>query len=160
MFLFAKKRPRASRTTTRHLVNLRRSTVVILITVLLAYSGCGDSKAPGTAAPQAGSTPVAATSPAGSTKTDPLADVLRLAKAGDIDAAIHGFVATAPDNWLESTSLEDIRMSETAYASADRAEKVRIQQQFIDRVGEIRGFARTVIDRANEAKKRGDQETA
>jgi hypothetical protein len=51
-------------------------------------------------------------------------------------------------------------MSEAAFAEVDRAEKSRLQQQFIDRVVEIKGFARTVIDRANAAKQRGDLETA
>lgn len=42
----------------------------------------------------------------------------------------------------------------------NRVEKARLQQQFIDRVGEIKRFARTVIDRANDAKKKRDKETA
>lgn len=158
MFLLAKPKPHVSTPTGRHLVHLRLSAVLILSTILLACFGCGDSKTPAT--PQAGSTPVSAAPEAGATESDPLADVLRLAKAGDIDAAIQRFVANAPDNWFDSTSLEDIRMSEAAFAAADRADKPRLQQQFIDRVGEIKGFARTVIERAQEATKRGDQETA
>lgn len=160
MFTFATMKPRASTTTIRHLVNPRISAMAFLVPVLLACSGCGDSKAPVAPATQAGSTPVAATPQAGSSKTDPLADVLRLAKAGDTDAAIQRFVANAPDNWFEATSLEDIRMSEAAYAAADRADKPRLQQKVNDRVGEIKSFARTVIERANQAKKRGDQQTA
>ncbi|MEY3457283.1 MAG: hypothetical protein RL215_440, partial [Planctomycetota bacterium] len=70
------------------------------------------------------------------------------------------FVSGAADNWIESTGLEDLRMSEAAFAEADRAEKSRLQQQFIDRVGEIKNFARAVLDRAKAARQRGDLETA
>jgi hypothetical protein len=159
MFLFAKTRRRASMPGGRF-IDLWISATLIVSTVLFSCSGCSDSDPPVSPVPPTGSAPVAAAPPAEASKTDPLAEVLRLAKAGDIDAAIQGFVANAPDNWLESTSLEDVRMSEAAFAAADTAEKALLQQQFIDRVGEIKGFARTVIDRANEAKKRGDQETA
>lgn len=159
MFLSAKRTPLATKCLLRHVMNLWKSAAIILSAVLFACSGCGDSKAPVPPAPPTGPVPLAATPPA-EAKTDPLADVLGLAKTGDIDAAIRQFVSNAPDNWFESTSLVPLRMSEADFAAADRAEKVRLQQQLIDRVGEIKGFARTVMDRANEAKKRGDQETA
>ncbi len=42
----------------------------------------------------------------------------------------------------------------------DRDEKNRFQQKFIDRVVELKGFAGIVLDRANEAKKKGDTVTA
>jgi hypothetical protein len=51
-------------------------------------------------------------------------------------------------------------MSEASFANLDPAEKSRFQQQFIDRVGEIKGFTRTVMDRANDARQKGDTETA
>ena len=149
MLVFAKTKPLAATTTSHHLVNPRISALLILSTVLLACSGCGDSKAP-----------VATTPQVEFDRTDPLADVLRFAKAGDIDVAIEQFVASAPDNWLESTALEEFRVSEADFVALDRAEKTRLQQQFIDRVGEIKGFVRTVIDRAKEARNRGDEETA
>ena len=158
MFLLARPKPRVSTPAGRDLVHLRMSRVLILSTILVACSGCGDPKAPAT--PQAGPTPVAAAPAAGPTTSDPLADVLRLAKAGNVDAAIQRLVTNAPDNWFESTSLEEFRLSEADLAALGSADRSRLQQQFIDRVGEIKGFARTVMDRAKEAKKRGDAETA
>lgn len=51
-------------------------------------------------------------------------------------------------------------MSEAAFGKLDRAEKDRFQQQFIDRVGEIKALTRAVMDRANDARKNGDTATA
>lgn len=136
---------------------LRKSTAFMLSATLIACVGCGDSKVPLSPPPTPGSASAARPAEA---KSDALADVLQQAKAGDIDAAIQRFVSSAPDNWIESTALEDIRMSEATFANADRVERARLQQQFIIRVGEIKNFARTVMDRANEAKQKGDHETA
>lgn len=130
--------------------------MVLLAMVLFAISGCRDSKAPTTS--QAGPPPAAPE--AGSTKNDPLANVLRLSETGDVDGALEKLVDNAPDNWIESTSLEGLRISEADFAAKGRADKSRLQQQFIDRAGEIKGFARKVMERADEAKKRGDEETA
>jgi len=85
---------------------------------------------------------------------------LRLAETGDMDAAIEQFVASSPKNWLDATSLEEFRISEADFTSLDRADRNRLQQKAIDRVGEIKLFARTVIDQATEAKNRGDGATA
>lgn len=133
------------------------TTAILLSSTLVACVGCGDSNA--TVAPSAAPAPAAA-APSAETKTDALAEVLQLAKAGDIDTAIQRLVSSAPDNWIESTALEDFRMSETTFASLDNAEKARLQQRFIDRVGEIKGFAGTVMDRANDFRKKGDKATA
>ena len=139
------------------LASRRGSTAIMFSATLIACIGCGDSKVP--VAPSPAPSSVSASQPADA-KSDLLADILQQAKIGDVDAAIQQFVYGAPDNWIESTGLEDLRMSEAAFAEVDRAEKSRLQQQFIDRVVEIKGFARTVIDRANAAKQRGDLETA
>ncbi len=127
--------------------------------VLIACLGCRDPQSPVSSSP-APSSDFAPSSHDARGKVDVLADILQRAKSGDIDAAIQGFVSGAPENWIETTALEDLRISESKFASADRAEKNRLQQQFIDRAGEIKGFARTVMDRANDAQKKGDQETA
>jgi hypothetical protein len=134
-----------------------RSTVIVFSATLIACMGCGESKGPVSPSPEPSSV---SNSPQAEAKSDVLADILQRAKAGDVDTAIQQFVSGAPDNWIESTGLEDLRMSEAAFAKVDAAEKSRLQQQFIDRVGEIKGFARTVIDRANAAKQKGDMETA
>ncbi len=157
MFVFAMRTAiRASRLLGR-LGSLQGATAIMLSSTLIACVGCGDSRVavPPSSAP--GST---AASPSAEIKVDALADILRRAKSGDIDTAIQRFVANAPDNWIKATALEDIRMSEASFANLDRAEKTRFQQQFIDRVGEIKGFTRTVIDRANDALQKGDKATA
>jgi hypothetical protein len=51
-------------------------------------------------------------------------------------------------------------MSEASFMELDRDEKNRFQQKFIDRVGEIKGLAGKVMERANDAKKKGDTVTA
>jgi hypothetical protein len=130
MFVFAKTKPLAATSTARHSVDPRILALLILSTVLLACCGCGDSKAPVAPGTQAEPTPVAATAKPGSSKTDPLADVLRLAKDGDIDAAVEQFVASAPDNWVESTALEEFRMSEADFVALDRADKTRLRQRY------------------------------
>jgi hypothetical protein len=137
--------------------SLRGLTTLLLSLLLIACVGCGDSTVPVAPSSVPAST---VASPSAETKADSLADILQRAKAGDIDTAIQRFVSSAPDNWVQSTTLEDVRMSEASFAKLDRVEKARLQQQIIDRVGEIKGFARTVVDRANEAKKKGDKETA
>lgn len=159
MFLFAT----ATAITTKYSFCFFRTpskwNVFIPSMVLIACLGCSDPQSPfsSSLAPSSASAP----SPHDARgKVDVLADILQRAKSGDIDAAIQGFVSGAPENWIETTALEDLRISESKFASAGRAEKNRLQQQFIDRVGEIKSFARTVMDRANDAQKKGDQETA
>lgn len=137
--------------------SLRGLTAILLSSMLIACVGCGDSKVPVAPASAPAST---VASPSAETTADSLADILQRAKAGDIESAIQRFVSNAPDNWIQSTALEDVRMSEASFAKLDRVEKARLQQQIIDRVGEIKGFVRTVMDRANDAKKKGDKETA
>ena len=150
----------ASTTSTRHLVNLRALVLLIFSTVLLVCFGCGDSQALVAPNTQAGSNPVAGTPKTGPGKLDPLDDVLRLAKSGDIDAAIEQFVAGAPENWLDTTAVEEFQMSEADFAGLSRSDRTRLQQQVIGRVSEIKRFARTVIGRATDARNRGDEETA
>jgi hypothetical protein len=133
--------------------SLRGTSTILLVSMLIACIGCRDSKS--TVSPASA---VASTSTA--TKSDVLADVFQLAKAGDIDTAIQRFVSSAPDNWIQSTALEDLQISEATFANLDRIEKSRLQQQIIDRIGEIKGFTRTVMDRANDAKRKGDKATA
>lgn len=137
--------------------SLRGLTAILLSSMLIDCVGCGDSKVQ-----VAPSTSPASTvaSPSAETKASSLADILQRAKDGDIESAIQRFVFSAPDSWIQSTALEDLRMSEASFAKLDRVEKARLQQQIIDRVGEIKGFVRTVMDRANDAKKKGDKETA
>ena len=130
---------------------------MVLSAALLACSGCNNSKAPPAPAPAVGAPPAGATA---ADKADVLAEVLRLNKAGDVDAALEQFVSKAPANWVESTTLADIRMSEAEFAAVSRGEQARLQQQFIERVQELKGLARTILDRAREARKRGDDETA
>lgn len=139
------------------LPRLRGLTAILLSWMLIACVGCGDSKVPVAPTTVPAST---VASPSAETTADSLADILQRAKAGDIESAIQRFVYGATDNWIQSTALEELRMSEASFAKLDRVEKARLQQQIIDRVGEIKGFARTVMDRANDAKKRGDKETA
>lgn len=124
---------------------------------LTACAGCGDSK---TTVPPSSTSGNPAVSPATDTKTVALADVLERAKAGDIEKAIEQFVSSAPDHWIESTLLEDLRVSEASFVKLDRDEQNRLQQQFIDRVQEIKSFTRIVMDRANEARQKGDNATA
>jgi hypothetical protein len=157
MFVFAMGTLVTSRQFLWRLGRLRGATAIILSSTLMACVGCGNPKATAPPASAPGST---AASPATETKPDALADVFQRAKAGDMDAAIERFVSSAPDNWIESTALEDFRMSEASFASLDNVEKTRLQQQFIDRVGEIKGFTRTVIERANDAQQKGDTATA
>lgn len=139
------------------LASLRGSTAIVFSATLIACIGCGDPKAPVSPSPAPSSD---STSPPADARPDALADILQRAKVGDVDTAVQRFVSGAADNWIESTGLEDLRMSEAAFAEADRAEKSRLQQQFIDRVGEIKNFARAVLDRAKAARQRGDLETA
>jgi hypothetical protein len=127
---------------------------MVLSAAVLACPGCNNSKAPPAPAPAVG------TASAPPAKDDVLADVLRLTKAGDVDAALEQFVSKAPANWVESTTLADIRMSEAEFAAVSRGEQARLQQQFIERVQELNGLARTILDRAREARKRGDDESA
>jgi hypothetical protein len=135
----------------------RRTTAIILSSTLIACAGCTDSNVP----PSSASTPGSpAASPSAESKADALAELLQQAKTGDIDIAIQRFVSDAPDNWIESTALEDLRMSEASFMELDRDEKNRFQQKFIDRVGEIKGLAGKVMERANDAKKKGDTVTA
>lgn len=112
---------------------------LILFLSLLAGLGCDDSKSP---------------------TTDPLADVLQLAIAGDLNSAIQRFVSDAPENWLESTFLEDLRMSEATFAKLNCNERTRMQRKFIDRAGEINRFGRSVIERANETNQKGYKQTS
>lgn len=160
MFLFGSTRPFFSTTTTCRFPTLSLSATPALFAALLVCSGCGDSEAPVPPNTQAKSTPVADSREAGQGESDPLADVLRLAEAGDTDAAIKQWVDDPPENWVESTSLEEFQLSDAGFADLSGDERNRLQQQFIDRIGEIRGFAREVIKRAEEAKQRGDEETA
>ncbi len=132
-------------------------SAMVLTLTLLASVGCGESNESISGSTAAGPT---VASPASEPGNDALADVLQRAKAGDIDAAIERLVTNVPDNWIESTALADFRMSEAAFAQLDRGEKLRLQQQFIDRVGELKSFTRLVIERANEANKSGDRATA
>lgn len=120
-------------------------------------AGCTDSNVP----PSSASTPGSpAVSPSAESKADALADLLQRVKTGDIDTAVQQFVSSAPDNWIESTALEDLRMSEASFMELDRDEKTRFQQKFIDRVGEIKALAGKVVERANDAQKKGDTATA
>jgi|694.fasta_scaffold142557_4 hypothetical protein len=130
---------------------------MIVSSVLLTVLGCEESKAPKN---RPATTNSVIATPAIESKQDPLADVLQLANAGDLNSAIQKFVSSAPDNWIESTALEDIRMSEATFAKLNRDKKAHFQQKFIDRVGEIKRFARSVITRANEANQKGDKESA
>lgn len=157
MFVFATKTAIGTKRFLSRSGRLQEATAIMVASTLIACVGCGDSKeaVPPTSAPDA-----TAASPSAEARVDALADVLLRAKNGDIDAAIERFVSSAPDNWIESTALEDIRMSEAAFAKLDRADKDRFQQQFIDRVGEIKGLTRAVMDRANDARKKGDTATA
>ena len=98
MFAFARTKPLASTTTTRDLGDQRRLAALILCVVLLLSSGCGDSEAPVAPSTQAGWIPVAGTPETESAKSDPLADVLRLAEAGDVDAAVEQ-LGNALANW-------------------------------------------------------------
>ncbi len=139
--------------------NERAAIAIILSLMLIAHVGCRDSKAPLFPSSTPG-TAVAPASAQAKAKADALAEVLQRAKIGDIDTAIQRFISTAPDNWIQSTALEDLRISEASFAQLDRVEKARLQQQFIDRIGEIMGFARTVVDRANDARQKGDKATA
>lgn len=159
--LFAKSHSRRSLLRVQPRVTFGFPVALVLASILLAGSGCDKSKAPPAPAPAAGAPPAGGTAAAAvAEKADVLADVLRLTKAGDVDAALEQFVTKAPANWVEATKLADIRMSEAEFAAADRGEQARLQQQFIDRVGELKGLSRTILERAGEARKRGDGETA
>lgn len=136
---------------------LRGSIAIVFSASLIAGIGCGDTKVSVSPAPAPASDSAAKPADA---RSDALAEILQRAKVGDVDTAVQLFVSGAADNWIESTGLEDLRMSEAAFSVLDRAEKSRFQQLFIDRVGEIKGFAGTVIDRANAAKQKGELETA
>jgi hypothetical protein len=136
---------------------LQRSIAIPLTATLIGIVGCGDSAN----SPKPSTSPGSATaSPSAQTQADVLADVLQLWKSGDTDTAIQRFVSSAPVNWMESTALADLRMSEATFAKLNRFEKTRLQKQFIDRAVEIKGFTREVIDRAKVAKKEGDSATA
>jgi len=95
-----------------------------------------------------------------SASKDPLAKVLRLFDQNNPDAAIHQFVDDAPKNWVKSTEMEELQLSEAEFSELSRAERSSLQQQFIDRVGEIKVFAREVVARASKAKKDGNEERA
>lgn len=137
--------------------SLQGLIAILCTSTLIWIAGCGESAN----STKPSSRPGAATaSPSTETKSDVLAEILQLAKSGDTDTAIQRFVSGVPDNWIESTSLADLRMSEAAFAKLDRFEKTRLQKQFIDRAVEIKGFTREVIDRAKAAKKQGDNATA
>jgi hypothetical protein len=157
MFVFAMTTAIEARRFLSRSGGLHGATAIMVTSTLIACVGCGDSKeaVPPTSAPDA-----TAASPSTEARVDALADVFRRAKTGDIDTAIERFVSSAPDNWIESTALEDTRISEAAFGKLDRAEKDRFQQQFIDRVGEIKALTRAVMDRANDARKNGDTATA
>jgi hypothetical protein len=150
---FAKSNSRRSLLRVQPRMGREIPVAMVLSSVLLACSGCNNSKATPAPPPAVGAPPAA-------DKADVLAEVLRLNKAGDVDAAVEQFVTKAPANWVESTTLEDIRMSEAEFAAVSRGEQARLQQQFIERVQELKGLARTILDRAREARTRGDDETA
>jgi hypothetical protein len=95
-----------------------------------------------------------------STSGDPLARLLQLTKGGDTDAAIRLFVSDSPENWVASTEIEALQISEADFSELPRAERSRLQRQFIDLVGDIKGLARMVIEKASEAKDAGDMEKA
>lgn len=116
---------------------------------IVICSGCEQSQ-----------TPSATPAEADPTDGGPLGDILVLAEAGDTEAAIRRFVHDAPTNWLESASLEEFQISEADFQKLDRSESSRLHAKLIERVGDIKGFARTVVDKASEAKKKGDTETA
>ena len=116
---------------------------------IAACSGCEQSQSPAATAAEA--------NPTGG---GPLGDVLVLAEAGDKEDAIQHFVNKAPENWIESTALEEFQLSEAEFQELNRAEKSRLQAQFIDRVGDIKGLARMVVAKASESKKNGDTDTA
>ncbi len=137
--------------------SLQGLIAILCTSTLIWIVGCGESATTAKPSSRPGS---ATASPSTETKSDVLAEILQLAKSGDTDTAIQRFVSSAPDNWIESTALADLRMSEAAFAKLDRFEKTRLQQQFIDRAVEIKGLTREVIDRANAAKKKGDNATA
>jgi hypothetical protein len=99
---------------------LRRSTAIILSSTLIACAGCKDPNVADSSASNPGSP---AASPSAESKADALAELLQQAKTGDIDIAIQRFVSDAPDNWIESTALEDLRMSEASFMELDRDEK-------------------------------------
>lgn len=161
MFVFAMVTAFGARRFLGDLGSLQGATAIMLSSTLIACVGCGDSKV---ANPPSATPGTTVASPSAEIKaeikSDALADILRGAQAGDVDTAIQRFVSSAPDNWIETTALEDIRMSEASFMSLAHNDKARFQQQFIDRVGEIKGFTRAVIDRANDAKQNGDKEAA
>ncbi len=135
----------------------RRWAKVLFFATLVSHVGCDDSRVPNnpSAKPESINSSRSAEDSAES-----LEDILQLAKTGEIDAAVQRFVSAAPNNWIESSALEDLRISEATFVTLGRSEKARLQEQFIERVGEIKSFARTVMDRANQAKQQGDQENA
>ena len=157
MFMCSMKTAIAPRPFFSYSQRLRRSTAIMLSSTLIACAGCKDQNVADSSASNPGSP---AASPSAESKVDALAELLQQAKTGDIDIAIQRFVSDAPDNWIESTALEDLRMSEASFMVLDRDKKILFQQKFIDRVGEIKGFAGKVMERANEAQKKGDTATA
>lgn len=122
---------------------------LVTFTGVAVFSGCEQSQPPAATA--------ADTGPTGG---GPLGDVLVLSAAGDTEAAIQSFVDEAPANWIESSSLEELQLSEADFNTLSRSEKSRIQARIIARVGDIKGLARTVVDKASALKKEGNSETA
>lgn len=152
--------PSSSSAGRRPAILVRLFPLTVLPVLCFACLGCGNSEV--SAPPSFADVSPPASQPAenNSTNEDSLDSVLNLIKAGDTDAAIEQFVANTQGNWIASTNLEEFRVSESQLADMETDEQTRLQQQFIDRVGEIKSLARAVMDRAKEAKQRGDEETA
>lgn len=128
---------------------------------LLTLAACaGIALSSGCEQPPSSVAATATAANASATGGGPLEEVLDLAEAGDRDAAIERFIHHAPANWVESASLEEFQLSEADFEKLGRSEKSRLQAQFIDRVQDIKTFSRLVVDKALEAKKRGDAATA
>lgn len=137
----------------------------LVLLAALVCTGCDNSESGGAsssrdAVPESRPQGTQATAQQSSNAEDPLSKVLRLHRAGDSDAAIRLFVSDTPENWVASTQLEELQISEADFSELPHGERSRLQQQFIDLTKDIKGLARTVIERASQAKDAGDNEKA
>lgn len=91
---------------------------------------------------------------------DPLADLLELVHSGEHEQASELLLESTPTSWLESTSLEEFQLSESQFVDLRPSERNRLSQKQLDHVRDLKTLSRTVVQRAQSAKTRGDDELA
>ncbi len=137
-----------------------RSLLLFVVFFVVVQCGCGSQRESTASAPRGPQAVADSQTEVATEREHRLGRVLELSQAGDIDAAVDQFVARGPDSWLNPPALPELEVTETEFQQLSRSERAEFQTRVIERVGEIKSFARALIDRASEAKARGELESA